>query len=41
MDLAMGVAKRPLRVADALRILEAIENREIKLLSLIQEPYSH
>ncbi|MDH7564682.1 MAG: hypothetical protein QHH24_07405 [Candidatus Bathyarchaeota archaeon] len=33
MDLAIGVAKRPLRVADALKILEAIETREIKLLS--------
>jgi predicted nucleic acid-binding protein len=33
MDLAIGVAKRPLRVADALRILEAIDAYEIKLLS--------
>ncbi|HIE14730.1 TPA: hypothetical protein EYP70_05600 [Candidatus Bathyarchaeota archaeon] len=33
MDLAIGVAKRPLRVADALKILEKIETREIKLLS--------
>jgi len=33
MDLAIGVAKRPLRVADALRILEAIDFFEIKLLS--------
>jgi hypothetical protein len=33
MDLAIGVAKRPLRVADALRILEAIEAYKIELLS--------
>jgi predicted nucleic acid-binding protein len=33
MDLAIGVAKRPLRVADALRILEAIDAYDIKLLS--------
>ncbi|MEM3883153.1 MAG: hypothetical protein QXO23_07210 [Candidatus Methanomethyliaceae archaeon] len=33
MDLAIGVARRPLRVADALRILEAIDTYEIKLLS--------
>jgi predicted nucleic acid-binding protein len=33
MDLAIGVAKRPLRVADALRILEAIEAYGIELLS--------
>ena len=33
MDLAIGVAKRPLKVADAPKILEAIETREIKLLS--------
>ncbi|MDI6904751.1 MAG: hypothetical protein QMD13_04595 [Candidatus Bathyarchaeia archaeon] len=34
MDLAIGVAKRPLRVADALRILEVIDAYGIKLLSL-------
>ncbi|MCW4007260.1 MAG: hypothetical protein NWF09_01015 [Candidatus Bathyarchaeota archaeon] len=33
MDLAIGVAKRPLRVTDALRILEVIEVCGIKLLS--------
>jgi hypothetical protein len=33
MDLAIGAAKRPLRVTDALRILEAIEAYGIKLLS--------
>jgi len=33
MDLAIGVARRPLRVADALRILEAIDAYGIKLLS--------
>gem|GEM_PF-1277689 len=33
MDLAIGVAKRPLRVADALRMLEAIDAYDIKLLS--------
>lgn len=33
MDLAIGVAKRPLRVADVLRILEAIDAYEIRLLS--------
>jgi predicted nucleic acid-binding protein len=33
MDLAIGVAKRPLRVADALRILETIDFFEIELLS--------
>jgi len=33
MDLAIGVAKRPLRVTDALRILEAIDAYGIKLLS--------
>jgi len=32
MDLAIGVAKRPLRVADALRIMEAIDIYGIKLL---------
>jgi len=32
MDLAIGVAKRPLRVTDALRILEAINAYGIKLL---------
>lgn len=32
-DLAIGVAKRPLRVTDALKILEAIEAYDIKLLS--------
>jgi len=34
MDLAIGVAKRPLRVTDALKILEVIEVYDIKLLSL-------
>jgi len=34
MDLAIGVAKRPLRVADALRMLEAIDTYGIKLLSV-------
>ena len=33
MDLAIGVAKRPLRVTDALKILEAIEAYDINLLS--------
>lgn len=33
MDLAIGVAKRPLRVTDALRILGAIDLYEIKLSS--------
>jgi len=33
MDLAIGVAKRPLRVTDALRILEAVDTCGIKLLS--------
>jgi predicted nucleic acid-binding protein len=33
MDLAIGVAKRPLRVTDALRILEAIDAYGIKLQS--------
>ncbi|MEM2910959.1 MAG: hypothetical protein QXM52_04605 [Candidatus Bathyarchaeia archaeon] len=33
MDLAIGVAKRPLRVTDALRVLEVIEVYGIKLLS--------
>ncbi|KPV62368.1 MAG: hypothetical protein AOA66_1347 [Candidatus Bathyarchaeota archaeon BA2] len=32
MDLAIGVAKRPLRVADALKILEAINAYGIRLL---------
>ncbi|MDW8041170.1 MAG: hypothetical protein RMJ03_07140, partial [Nitrososphaerota archaeon] len=34
MDLAIGVAKRPLRVADALRILEAIDDYNIRLITL-------
>lgn len=34
MDLAIGLTRRPLRVGDALRILEAIDTYEIKLLSL-------
>ena len=33
MDLAIGVAKRPLIVTDALRILEAVDAYGIKLLS--------
>jgi len=33
MDLAIGVAKRPLRVADALRIMDAIDTYGIKLLN--------
>ncbi len=33
MDLAIVVAKRPLRVTDALKILEAIEAYDINLLS--------
>jgi predicted nucleic acid-binding protein len=33
MDLAIGVAKRPLRVTDALRILEAVDTCGINLLS--------
>jgi predicted nucleic acid-binding protein len=33
MDLAIGVAKRPLRVADALRIMETIDNCGILLLN--------
>jgi len=33
MDLAIGVAKRPLRVADALRMMEAIDTYGIKLLN--------
>jgi len=33
MDLAIGVAKRPLRVTDALRIMEAIDTCGIKLLN--------
>lgn len=33
MDLAIGIARRPLRVADALRILETIDACEIRLLS--------
>lgn len=32
MDLAIGLAKRPLRVADALRMMEVIDTCEIKLL---------
>jgi len=32
MDLAIGVAKRPLRVADALRMMEVIDTYGIKLL---------
>ena len=32
MDLAIGLAKRPLRVADALRMIEVIETYGIKLL---------
>ena len=31
MDLAIGLAKRPLRVADALRMMEVIDTRRIKL----------
>jgi len=34
MDLAIGVAKRPLRVADALKTMEAIEIYGIKLLDV-------
>ena len=34
MDLAIGVAKRPLRVADALKIMEAIDTHGIKLLDV-------
>jgi predicted nucleic acid-binding protein len=34
MDLAIGVARRPLRVSDALRVLEAIDTYEIKLLNV-------
>lgn len=33
MDIAIGVAKRPLRVADALRMMEVIETYGIKLLN--------
>jgi len=33
MDLAIGLAKRPLRVADALRIMEVIDTSRIKLLN--------
>jgi predicted nucleic acid-binding protein len=33
MDLAIGVAKRPLRVADALRTMEVIDTYGIKLLN--------
>ena len=32
MDLAIGVAKRPLRVLDALRIIDSIDAHGIKLL---------
>ena len=32
MDLAIGVARRPLRVNDALRIIDAIEKYGIELL---------
>ncbi len=32
MDLAIGLAKRPLRVADALRMMEVIDTCGIKLL---------
>ena len=32
MDLAIGLAKRPLRVADALRMMEVIDTHGIKLL---------
>ncbi|MBS7640956.1 hypothetical protein KEJ12_04855 [Candidatus Bathyarchaeota archaeon] len=34
MDLAIGLTRRPLRVGDALRILEVMDAYEIKLLSL-------
>lgn len=34
MDLAIGVAKRPLRVADALRMMEAIDTYGITLLNI-------
>ena len=33
MDLAIGVAKRPLRVADALKIMETLDTYEINLLN--------
>lgn len=33
MDLAIGIAKRPLRVADALRMMEVIDTCKIKLLN--------
>jgi len=33
MDLAIGVAKRPLRVADALRIMEALDTYGVRLLN--------
>jgi len=33
MDLAIGVAKRPLRVADALKIMEALDTYGIRLLN--------
>jgi len=35
MDLAIGVAKRPLRVTDALRIMETIDTCGIKLLNTL------
>jgi len=38
MDLAIGVAKRPLRVTDALKILEVIEVYDIKLISPHSKP---
>ena len=34
MDLAIGIAKRPLRVADALKIMEALDAFGIKLLNV-------
>jgi hypothetical protein len=33
MDLGIGVSKRPLRVTNALKILEVMEVYDIKLLS--------
>jgi len=33
MDLAIGIAKRPLRVADALRMMEVIDTSKINLLN--------
>jgi hypothetical protein len=34
MDLAIGVAKRPLGVTDALKVMEVIDTGGIKLLNM-------